>query len=270
MKRALELARMCETEPGKSEPSPKVGAVAIDASGRFLGEAFRGSRSTGDHAEYCLITELEQRLESLRGATVFTTLEPCTRRNPPKIPCAERLIEVGVSVVFIGMLDPDPAIRELGWKTIGDAGIERRAFSEELRTELQLLNSPFIGRFRVARGLAGQIRFDYMQNAGELRIENEGATFVTKWTMAGKGSIHAYDSPGSIALARTACKFEDVDDPGMFEFRGRSKHVHEGQIVIFKSSAGYVLVRVESVLAGADRGDSHTEAVISYELRLHD
>lgn len=270
MRRAVELAGMCVTEPGRSEPSPLVGAVAIDDSGTFLVEAHRGARNPGDHAEYCVVEALRERPGALAGATVFTTLEPCTRRKPPKIPCAQRLIDEGVARVYIGMLDPDPAIRELGWKALRGAGIECRDFSAECRTELLSMNTPFIERFQVVTGPTGRIRFDYMQNGGAMRIQNGGAVFDTRWSMAGKGSIHAYGAVGSVAISREAVAFEDIDDPGVFEFKGHSKHVREGQLVIFKGPRGYAVVRIESVLAGPNRGDTHTEAVVSYELRLHD
>ncbi len=79
MERAVELARRCVTESGRAPPSPKVGAVGLSANGEPLGEAHRGELNNGDHAEYCLIKELED-AQLLRGRTVFTmlALEPCT------------------------------------------------------------------------------------------------------------------------------------------------------------------------------------------------
>ncbi|MEA2686587.1 MAG: diaminohydroxyphosphoribosylaminopyrimidine deaminase, partial [Actinomycetota bacterium] len=118
MARAVELARLCETEPGKAKPSPRVGAVAVTANGEFLAEAHRGALNPGDHAEYCMIAQLGERVGALAGATVYTTLEPCTQRNPPNVPCVELLIAEGVAIVYIGMLDPDARIRELGWRAL--------------------------------------------------------------------------------------------------------------------------------------------------------
>lgn len=269
MARAVDLAERCVTESGRPQPSPKVGAVAVAASGAFLGEAHRGQLNQGDHAEYCLISSLGVETGVLAGATVYTTLEPCTTRNPPKIPCAERMIAEQVRVVYVGMLDPDARIRELGCKALREAGIDVRDFTAELRDRVHSLNQPFVDRFRVATGRRGTATFDYMQNDGRLRIESgDGVAFETRWTMAGKGSIYAYTTtPGSLASSNTARNFEDIDDPGLYEFAGHSKHAREGQIVIFRGAGGYVLVRVESVLAGPDRGDPHTEAVVSYELR---
>src|SRR2546426_5748719 len=84
MVRAIALARRCKTEPGKV--SPKVGAI-VTRDGMVIGEAFRGELAPGEHAEYTL---LEGKLagHTLAGATLFTTLEPCTSRNRPKIACA--------------------------------------------------------------------------------------------------------------------------------------------------------------------------------------
>lgn len=122
----------------------------------------------------------------------------------------------------------------------------------------------------MASGPRGSIKFDYSQNAGQMRIEHEGVSFLTEWSMAGHGSIHAYGKPGTLAMSVTASRFTDIDDPGLFEFAGHSKHAREGQILIFRNDSGFALVRVESVLAGPERGDPRIEAEVSYELRLND
>src|ERR1700733_343857 len=104
MRLAIEEARKSKPEDGR--PHPKVGVVIVARS--FTGTAFRGEKTPGDHAEY---TALESKYpdESIAGATVYVTLEPCTTRNHPNVPCAEWLIRRKVKRVVVGMLDPNPA-----------------------------------------------------------------------------------------------------------------------------------------------------------------
>src|ERR1022692_3222169 len=82
-----EMLKSRSEHTGKHDPL--VGAVLIGSNGKLLGATHRGDLRVGDHAEFTLIERYLQN-KNLEGSTLYVTLEPCTRRNPPKKPCAER------------------------------------------------------------------------------------------------------------------------------------------------------------------------------------
>jgi pyrimidine deaminase RibD-like protein len=136
---AIEEAR--KSVPEDERPHPKVGAVVVK-SGSVLSKAHRGENPKS-HAEYIA---LEEKLpdDLVAGATVYTTLEPCTTRRHPKIPCAQRLVDRKVARVVIGMLDPNPEIRGLGDQLLSEANIETQLFPRDLRAQVEEMNREFI------------------------------------------------------------------------------------------------------------------------------
>ena len=148
MQLAVELAGKCVSEEGKI--SPKVAAVVV-RDGIVLATAYRGELNGGEHAEYTL---LERKLADvdLTGATSYSTLEPCTHRNHPKISCTDRVIARQLKRVVIGTLDPNQTIRGLGELRLQEAGIEIARFDHDFVLKLRELNKEFSAQHPV-RGI---------------------------------------------------------------------------------------------------------------------
>jgi pyrimidine deaminase RibD-like protein len=264
MRRAVDLGKLSRPEIAKSSPPPRVGVVVVRGSD-VLGESFRGETGEGRHAEFGLLGALAG--IDLSGATLLTTLEPCSRRNHPKRPCAEHLIERGISTVFIGLYDPNPLIYREGWRLLRDAGIDLRDFAPELRAEIAADNADFLSHFRLAVADRGHAAFDYRQNDGRFEIRSSVGQFTTRWTPCGADSIYAYDAEQHVAHARYARAFDEIDDPGALDFSSYTVPVSEGEIAVFRNATGFILVRIQKVYAGPDRGADHFELQFAYEVR---
>lgn len=105
MARALQLASRAL---GSVSPNPAVGAVLV-RDGQVVGEG--ATQPPGQaHAE---IVALRAAGPLARGSTLYVTLEPCAHygRTPP---CANALVEAGVTEAHIAMLDPSPWVNGRG------------------------------------------------------------------------------------------------------------------------------------------------------------
>ncbi len=120
-------------------PNPWVGCVIVCIDG----QVFRGATEApgSRHAERVALDAAARAGADVRGATVLTTLEPCSHhgRTPP---CADALVDAGVGRVVSAIADPDPKVAGRGLDRLRAAGIEvqtgvcAEAVSEQLAAYL--------------------------------------------------------------------------------------------------------------------------------------
>jgi len=129
MERALALA---ERGRGRVCPNPMVGVVLV-RDGRIVGEGWHEGPGTA-HAE---VRALDAAEDSARGATLYTTLEPCDHdgRTPP---CTDAIASAGVGRVVAAIRDPNPMVDGRGLARLERAGIEIRTGPLESEVSRQL------------------------------------------------------------------------------------------------------------------------------------
>ena len=137
MARAIELARKGLYT---THPNPRVGCIIVKHD-KIIGEGYH-QRTGQAHAE---VLALQDASEDTKGATAYVTLEPCshTGRTPP---CADGLLDAGISHVVVAMQDPNPLVAGKGIKKLRNAGVD--VLVGVLEQQAQKLNQGFIKRMQ--------------------------------------------------------------------------------------------------------------------------
>jgi diaminohydroxyphosphoribosylaminopyrimidine deaminase/5-amino-6-(5-phosphoribosylamino)uracil reductase len=131
-----EALKLAKKGAGRVSPNPMVGAVIVKNS-KIKGKGFHRFFG-GAHAE---INALESAGKEAQGADIYITLEPCSHfgKTPP---CVDALINSGIRRVFIGMVDPNPAVSGKGIRKLEKSGISVK--TGILENECRRLNESFI------------------------------------------------------------------------------------------------------------------------------
>jgi len=101
-----------------TSPNPWVGVVVVSGDGSVHDGATEPPG--GRHAER---VALDAAGDGARGATLYTTLEPCDHTGRTG-PCTDALIAAGVARVVIAVADPDEQVAGAGIGRLEAAGVE--------------------------------------------------------------------------------------------------------------------------------------------------
>ena len=127
-------------------PNPRVGCVIVrDAQVLAVGHTQPAGFA---HAEAHALHNAATRGIDVRGATVYVTLEPCSHhgRTPP---CADALINAGISRVVAAVTDPNPLVAGQGLERLRSAGID--VLTGVLEQQAREMNIGFFSRIERGR-----------------------------------------------------------------------------------------------------------------------
>ncbi|BGP38086.1 hypothetical protein JCM10449v2_002013 [Rhodotorula kratochvilovae] len=136
MRHALDEAR-------KSVPVETafcVGAVLVSREGAVLATGYSRELPGNTHAEQCALDKLTSSTEQgagassaptsrqldglLDGASIYTTMEPCSTRLSGNVPCVQRILDTRIQRVFIGVEEPRDFVECEGTRLLREAGKE--------------------------------------------------------------------------------------------------------------------------------------------------
>ena len=119
MRLAIEEAEFAR---GGTGDNPWVGCVIVSPQGEPIGRGHTFGPGE-DHAEIAAARDAQAHGHSVAGATLYSTLEPCSfhGRTPA---CSRSIVQRGVARVVLGMRDPHPRVNGAGILILRDGGLD--------------------------------------------------------------------------------------------------------------------------------------------------
>ena len=119
---AIDLSRQCP--PASSAYS--VGAVIVDTEGQEITRGYSRESDPTVHAEeaaFAKVTDTDR--ARLGGATLYTTLEPCSQRVSRPTPCVHLALAAGIARVVLAWREPSLFVADCrGVELLQAAGVQ--------------------------------------------------------------------------------------------------------------------------------------------------
>jgi len=199
MARAVALGRAAR---GQSAPNPNVGCVIVK-DGVVVGE---GATAPGGrpHAEK---RALDQAGVKAKGATLYTTLEPCAHASPRGPTCAAIIPDAGIAHIVAAIEDPDPRTAGKGFVQLREAGVE--ATTGILAAEARASMAGFL--MRLAKGRP------YVTLKLALSIDGKIAlpSGESKWITGEDARAHVHFQRAHADMILVGRGTVQADDPGL-------------------------------------------------------
>lgn len=138
----LHYLRMAVDESRKCTPcatSYCVGAVVVTSDGAVF-QGYTHETSPTHHAEQEAIAKALAAGADLRGAAIYSSMEPCSERASEPESCTQLILRHGFAHVVFALYEPDRFVRCRGALTLREAGVDVR-FRPELADEVRALNA---------------------------------------------------------------------------------------------------------------------------------
>lgn len=140
---AIELSRLCPP----SDAAYSVGAIVVDREGRERSRGYSRDEAPSVHAEESALAKLAGIQPDLSGATMYTSMEPCTTRKSGPRTCSDLIIDAGLTRVVLALREPPVFVRCFGVQALRSAGVEVVTVPE-FGAEVEAVNVAVLGRPR--------------------------------------------------------------------------------------------------------------------------
>jgi 5-amino-6-(5-phosphoribosylamino)uracil reductase len=132
LKEAIALAAQCP-------PSHtfRVGAVITDAGGEVVATGHSGEGDPANHAEEAALAKCAGD-PRLAGATMYSSLEPCSHRSSHPRSCTQLVLDAGIPRVVFAWREPPVFVDARGTELLRQAGrhvVEVPALTPEVQRE---------------------------------------------------------------------------------------------------------------------------------------
>lgn len=118
LRRTVELARLCPP----SDTAFSVGCAVVSADGTLLGEGHSRRDDPRDHAEEVALRGIDPDDPRLAGATLYSSLEPCSSRSSRPLSCSSLILTTPIPRVVFAWREPSVFVDCVGAERLRAAG----------------------------------------------------------------------------------------------------------------------------------------------------